>query len=160
MCNRTANPSVAAQCANPSGRAQPSRQRTWGFRFSWTDTFTLVVFGAAAVGLYHLSANLCCLLIIPVAHFFLFCNVFRMLRRREIIWAVLFVINVALWVLAGHFEWQNVLFCQIPVSLGTIYFEIRSSRYHGIFADRVNPRLKDCLEGTERFSSADTRGDR
>ncbi len=121
--------------------------RTWGFRFSVMDAVALIVFGAAAGGLYRLGSSLPWLVLIAAGHFFLFCNVFRVVRRRELLWAALYILNVGFWLLLGRLDWFNILACQLPVSAGVIAWEIKAARYHGICADRLNPALNDYLEG-------------
>ena len=74
---------------------QPAGKRTWGFRFSATDAIALLILGAAILGLYRVGSNLWWLVAIVAGHFFLFCNIFRVVRRRELIWSALFVLNVA-----------------------------------------------------------------
>ena len=83
----------------------------------------------------------------PAGHFFLFRNVFRVIRRRELIWAGLFLLNVGFWLLVGRLDWFNVMACQLPVSVGVIAWEVKATRYHGIFAKRLNPALKDYIDG-------------
>jgi hypothetical protein len=133
----------------PSSPTQSSTvpHRTWGFRFSLTDAFALVLFGAAAVGLQRLGSSLWWLVLVVAIHFFLFCNVFRLVRRRELLWAGLFVLNVGFWLLLDHLDWFNVLAVQLPASVGVIAWELKAPRYHGIFADRLNPRLDEYLNG-------------
>jgi hypothetical protein len=121
--------------------------RTWGFRFSVADAAALAAFGALAAGLHRLDSGLAWVVAVAAVHFFLFCNVFRVARRRELIWAALFIMNVGLWLWLGRLDWFNVLACQLPVSVVVIAWEIRTTRYHGIFADRLNPTLTDYLEG-------------
>jgi hypothetical protein len=125
---------------------RPSR-RPWGFRFSPTDAAALIAFGALAAGLHRLDSSLWWVAVVAAGHFFLFCNVFRVARRRELVWAGLFVVNVGLWVLLGRLDWFSVLACQMPVSSGVIAWEIKTLCYHGSLADRLNPNLKDFLEG-------------
>lgn len=116
-------------------------------RFSLIDAAALAAFGAVAAGLHRLDSSLCSLVAIVAGHFVLFCNIFRVARRRELIWAALLVSNVGLWLLLGRLDWFNVLACQLPVSVAVITWEIKARRYHGILADRLNPRLNDYLEG-------------
>jgi hypothetical protein len=125
-------------------------RRTWGFRFSAVDAIALIILGAAVFGLYRRDSKLWWLVAIVAAHFFLFCNIFRVVRRRELIWAVCFVLNVGLWLLLGRLECFNVLACQLPVSVGVIAWELKATRYHGILADRLNPALQDYLDGRVR----------
>lgn len=128
-------------------QASPAAPRTWGFRFSATDALALLLFGAAILGLYRLDSKLWWLMATVAGHFFLFCNVFRVVRRRELIWAACFVVNVGLWLLLSRLDWFNVLACQLPISVGVIAWELKAARYHGILADRLNPTLNDYLEG-------------
>ena len=122
-------------------------RRTWGFRFSLTDAVALAVFGVTIVVLDHFGTQLAWIVAIVAGHFFFFCNVFRLVRKREIIWASAFVANVGLWLSFGHLGWLNVLVCQLPVTLAVIAWELRDPRYHGIFADRLNPALQEHIQG-------------
>jgi len=126
---------------------KPERHRTWGFRFSLIDTVALGVFGVAVGVLRRFGSDLSWVVGIVAAHFFLFCNIFRVVRRRELIWAGIFVLNTLFWVLLARLDWFNVLACQLPVSAGVIAWEIRATRYHGVLADRLNPALEDYIEG-------------
>jgi len=125
----------------------PDPRRTWGFRMSAADIAALAAFGVLVVVLRHKESSLWWLLALAAIHFFLFCNVFRLLRRRELIWAGFFVGNVALWTVSGRLDLFNVLACQLPVTVGVLAWEIKAPRYHGIFAARLNPRLNEYLQG-------------
>ena len=126
---------------------QYQHKRNWGFRFSSIDAAALLAFGAAIAILHRFDSSLSWIVAIVASHFFLFCNVFRVVRRRELIWAVAFVMNVAFWLVLGRLEWFNVLACQLPISAGVIAWELKATRYHGVFADRLNTRLTDYIEG-------------
>ena len=126
---------------------QLQRKRTWGFRFSSMDGVALVVFGVTFAILHRVGSSLSSIEAIVAGHFFLFRNIFRVVQRRELIWAALFVLNVAFWLLLGRLDWFNALACQLPVSAGVIAWELKAPRYHGIFADRLNSRLADYLDG-------------
>src|SRR5439155_16220925 len=99
------------------------------------------------VGLHWLVSSLWWLVAIVAVHFFLFCNVFRVIRRRELIWAALSFLNVGFWLWLGRLDWFSVLACKLPVTVGFIAWEVKTTRYHGIFADRLNTQLEDYLEG-------------
>lgn len=124
-----------------------NKTRTWGFRFSLADVIAISVFTSAAAGLWHLGSPLWWLLVIAAGHFFLFCNVFRIVRRRELIWAGLFVLNVGLWAWFDRLTWPGVLLCQLPITVVLIVADIRAPGYHGVLAKRLNPRLNDYLNG-------------
>jgi hypothetical protein len=107
------------------------------------DAVMLAAFAGLAAWLYRIESTLWWLVVVLATHFFLFCNVFRVLRRRELIWAAFFVGNVAVWTASGRLGPFNVLACQLPVTVGVIAWEIKAPRYHGIFAEWLNPRLRD-----------------
>ncbi len=123
------------------------KTRTWGFRFSLTDALAICAFLGAAGVLWQQGNPLWWLLLIVAAHFFLFCNVFRIVRRRELIWAGLFVLNVVIWVWFDRLTWSCVLLCQLPITVALIIADMRAPGYHGVLAKRLNPRLNDYLEG-------------
>jgi hypothetical protein len=125
---------------------QTGGKQTWGFRFSAIDALALAAFGALAAGLSRIGSSLWWMVVIVAAHFFLFCNVFRVARRRELLWAAVFILNVATWLLSGRLDWFNVMACQLPVTTGVIAWEIKNARYHGIFADHFNANLKNHSE--------------
>lgn len=107
--------------------------RRRGFRLSITDLIAASVCAATTWLLGSTLGLLVWLLPITLGHFFLFCNVFRVVRRHELIWALLFVLNVSFWATAESFAWGPVILLQCPVTVAVIVAEIRSSRYHGIF---------------------------
>ncbi|MBI5818171.1 MAG: hypothetical protein HZA88_04225 [Verrucomicrobia bacterium] len=123
------------------------KARDRGFRFSTTDAVAIGVFTCAAVVLWRLDSPLWWMLVITAGHFFLFCNVFRIDRRHELIWAALFIVNVGVWVWFDHLSWAGVLFCQLPVTAGLVVANMRAPGYHGVFADRLNPKPNGHLEG-------------
>ncbi len=105
-----------------------------GFRFSVGDGIALA---AAAVATWLLLPHIGFLAWLPavaLGHFFLFCNVFRVRRRYELVWAAGFLLNFGAWALSGAFDWLGVLAVQTPLTLLVIVLEIRSPRYHGVFA--------------------------
>ena len=102
---------------------------------------------SAAVGLWYLNSPLWWLLVVAAGHFFLFCNVFRIVRRRELIWAGLYVLNVGVWTGFDRLTWRGVLLCQLPITVALVVADMRAPGYHGVLAKRLNPRLNDYLEG-------------
>ncbi|MFN0126338.1 MAG: hypothetical protein ACKV19_06605 [Verrucomicrobiales bacterium] len=63
-----------------------------------------------------------------VAHFFVFCNIVKVPRKLEILWALLFVINSGLWFAVENFDWRPVLFTQTPFTLATIGMTLAGRR--------------------------------
>ena len=123
------------------------KARTWGFRCSLTDAIAIGAFMSAAVGLWYLNSPLWWLLVVAAGHFFLFCNVFRIVRRRELIWAGLLILNVGVWAWFDHLTWPSILLTQLPITVGLIVADMRAPGYHGVLAKRLNPRLNDYLAG-------------
>lgn len=64
---------------------------------------------------------------------------FRVRRKLELIWAVVFIANVAAWQLSGRFAWGNVVLAQTPVTVALVAMELASSRYHGVGWAWINP---------------------
>jgi hypothetical protein len=122
--------------------------RRHGFRFSMSDALVLVAGVWLSWWLAEMPFPLWWIVPAAVGHFFLFCNVFLVWRRLELLWAAAFVLNVA-----GHFALEAynanpVLLWQAPVTLWVIVRQMRSPWYHGIFARQINPRLADYLNDT------------
>jgi hypothetical protein len=124
-----------------------TNNRNWGFRFSLTDALALLVLAAAAAALYRGESDLWWLVVLVGGHFFLFCNVFRVARKRELVWAALLLVNVTLWIFLDRMDWLHVILLQVPVSIAVVISEITGSRYHGIFANRLNSKRTNYLSG-------------
>ena len=80
-----------------------------------------------------------------LGHFFLFCNVFLVWRRWELLWAVAFVLNVGAHIAFATLDWLSPILFQVPVTVLVITWQIRSPWYHGIFAEKWNPRRQEYL---------------
>jgi len=121
--------------------------RTFGFRFSMTDAAVICLVIAAAGWLHRMENPLWWIVLVVVAHFFLFCNIFRIRRGYEYFWAGTFLLNVGFWLWRTKLDCLPVLAIQLPITACVVLAEMRSRRYHGIFAARINPRLNDYVEG-------------
>ena len=108
-----------------------------GFRFSVVDALFLALCAAGIWFLREPMGTYVWIIAAAAGHFFLFCNVFRVRRSYELIWASVFLANVAAWTTADRFSWAGILAVQLPVTAAAIVLEIRSPRYHGIFARRA-----------------------
>jgi hypothetical protein len=125
------------------------KSRAWGFRFFATDAIVLFAAAAGAVALWWMENPIWWVLAIVVGHFFLFCNVVRLRRNFELVWSVLFILNTGLWMWLENLSLMAVLACQLPITAAFVIAEMRSSRYHGIFAQRLNPRLDEYLRNRQ-----------
>ncbi|MDB6139929.1 MAG: hypothetical protein JWO94_3001 [Verrucomicrobiaceae bacterium] len=113
----------------------------YGFRFFATDALVLAAGTAGSWALWRQEFPLWWMVPCVVGHFFLFCNVFRVRRSYELVWAAAFLVNMGWWLSQGSLGWNPALLAQFPVTLIVLLAELRSPRYHGIFARRINPKL-------------------
>lgn len=124
---------------------QISRKRTWGFRFSFVDGIVLL---AALIGTSWLTNEIGDMGYLPVfvvMHFFLFCNVFRIRRKPELIWAFAFVLLTCLLLAFVRFSSIVLMVYQLPVTVVLIVRGIRLPDYHGVFARQLNSKLDEYL---------------
>jgi hypothetical protein len=122
-----------------------AKSRAWGLRLSCTDAVVLVAAAAGTVALWRMESPIWWLLAVVVGHFFLFCNVVRLHRSLELLWAIAFILNAGFWMWRQNLTLIPVLACQLPITVVLVIVELRSCRYHGIFAARLNPRLGEYL---------------
>lgn len=122
-----------------------SRPRTWGFHLSPSDIVVLVAACPATWFLWGSIGPLAGVVPLAVGHFFLFCNVFRIHRRKELVWAVVCLLNVGTWLACDHLWWPGIMIIQTPLTVALIWMEMRGPWYHGIGARRLNPRLDEYL---------------
>lgn len=118
-----------------------SQHRPFGFRLSLVDVLVLVVSTAVTIWLWRQNFPAWWLVPMVIGHFFLFCNVIRLRRNLELFWAVVFLGNVGWWMAQGSLDWQMPLVWQLPLTLALVLIEMKSSRYHGIAARKLNPQL-------------------
>jgi O-antigen ligase len=76
-----------------------------------------------------------------VAHFFLFCNVLRMSRALELMWAGLFIVLAGFTILTGSPTWVVTLAVSFVATVILAIVEMRKPSYHGVFWKRINPGL-------------------
>ena len=126
------------------------RSGHWGFRFFRTDIGVLAGLAGLTVWFLRAVPELAWLPPLVGGHFFLFCNVVRLCRRLELLWAAVFLLNVAAWAARGDLRLLPILLGQFPVTVVLVAWEIRQPRYHGVWADRLNPRLGDYLRSRSR----------
>jgi hypothetical protein len=113
--------------------------RPWGFRFSRSDLVVVLIglFIVWHAALHH--ADLAILTGFVLGHFFLFCNVFRVGERAELMWGALLLVNVAICGLLAEGSWWVVLPLQCVVTATVIVRALLSPGYHGAWCQRINP---------------------
>lgn len=77
-----------------------------------------------------------------VGHFFLFCNVFRIARGAELVWAAVFVLLSGATLLTEHPGWPVTITASLLLTVVLVIREMRRPSYHGIAWQRVNPQLQ------------------
>ena len=128
---------------------EPSRRRH-GFRFSILDAATIAAGLGLTFWLHAVDFPLWWIVAMAVGHFFLFCNVFLVWQRWEMIWAVALILNVGFHMASDSFGWVSPLLWQLPWTALFIGLQIRSPFYHGIFAERWNSQLQTFLDEPEQ----------
>lgn len=120
----------------------PTREFNPGFRLSAIDVAVLVL-GSVATAYLSLQVSLWLGLGVAfvVAHFFLFCNVFRVARPLELSWSALFVALAACSTLFAVPSWPLVFLLTLPATLVVIVLEMRKASYHGVLWESINPQL-------------------
>lgn len=112
-----------------------------GFRFSLRDAVVLA-FSAVLSAVVQMSDLWIGIAIaFVVLHFFLFCNVLRITRPPELVWAAVFsglVICSTLW---GIPSWPTVFAASLLVTVIIVFIEVRRASYHGACWRKINPGL-------------------
>ncbi|WP_372364700.1 hypothetical protein [Candidatus Uabimicrobium sp. HlEnr_7] len=105
-----------------------------GFRLSIIDIVFLTFAAILTYVAYPFMDVFTWIIPFVVVHFFLFCNVFRVHRNSEILWAIVFCANVIVHFHIFTFQWLTVLMIQIPITIIIILRQIFFLHYRGIFS--------------------------
>jgi hypothetical protein len=103
-----------------------------GFRFAWTDGIAIIACALTTRIAWPYLGDLSLLFPFVLAHFFLFCNVFRIRRSLELFWSAAFLIVCVIWLRTGHFTLAHVFWTQLPISLLVIAIGFCQRDYHGV----------------------------
>jgi hypothetical protein len=76
-----------------------------------------------------------------VGHFFLFCNVFRVSRAPELVWAGVFLALAGSTIALGVPGWPATVAASLATTVVVVTLEMRKPSYHGIGWRRINPTL-------------------
>jgi len=131
----------------PTGLTYQGKPRTCGFRLSHIDVAVLLVSALIGVGGFSPTYGFSVFVPFVVVHFFLFCNVFRIRRKPELVWGACFLLNCIAWIASGHVNIFAIIGTQFVVTVVIIANELRMPSYHGVLARRINPRIDDYLAG-------------
>lgn len=110
--------------------------RPHGFRISWIDCVVIMTTVALTWSQWAATEGLIAILPITFGHFFLFCNVFRIHRNLELIWASCFMVAAGTWIVLQPLAWWWLLAGMSPITITLITIEIKHERYHGVGSRR------------------------
>ena len=113
-----------------------------GFRLSEMDVGIVMLGICSSVLLARLDERLGVASLFVLAHFFLFCNVLRMSRPLELIWAVLFVLLAGSTLTFGLPSWNYMLIAMLVITLILAFVQILLPSYHGVLWRKINPNLE------------------
>ncbi len=117
-----------------------------GFRISIRDTAVLGV-GILSVVLLRVQMPVGAFVIgFVILHFFLFCNVFRIPRRPELIWAGTFVLLSCSTISVHVPGWIFTVVASLALSIFLICHSMAGPDYHGVGWQRINPGLREWWE--------------
>ncbi len=127
----------------------PQRKFQPGFRLSALDVVVLVVGGIASGYAMTVDRWFGIAIAFVVLHFFLFCNVLRMSRPLELIWAGIFVALAAAAISQKFLSWPLVIGISAGVTIIVAVIETRRSSYHGVGWQKLNPRLPEWWQSAD-----------
>ena len=126
-----------------------------GFRFSLLDILILII-GFFATFILSIQLWWIGMVIgIVVSHFFLFCNVFRISRSPELIWAAVFTVLAGTTILTGFPGWTITVALSITLSSFLIWRESKKPGYHGICWKTLNPALPEWWKESQGINKSE-----
>ena len=110
-----------------------------GFRLSALD----VIGGVASAYALTFDRSLGVAIAFVVLHFFLFCNVLRMSRPLELVWAGAFAALAVAALSFNVLSWPAVFAASAALTAIVAAIELRRPSYHGVGWQKLNPRLPE-----------------
>ena len=110
------------------------------------DVVILIVGLLGAWYLTTIDLSLSLMVIFVVGHFFLFCNVIRMARIPELIWAASFLMLCVGSIQFKLLSLYMVFLVSMMITLVLTAYELKKASYHGVFWQTLNPNLKQWFE--------------
>ena len=117
-----------------------------GFRLSFLDLIVLVCGAGASLAAASFEVWFGVTIAFVVAHFFLFCNVFRVDRNLEFAWSFLFLLLMGCTIKLGLPPLHISLIVSLVGTVLVIYFQMRQPWYHGTGWRVINPGLPQWWE--------------
>lgn len=117
------------------------RQFQPGFRLSALDIAVVVAGAGASAYAMTVDRWFGAAIAFVVLHFFLFCNVLRMSRPLELVWAGAFAALAVAALSFNVLSWPAVFAASAFLTLIVAMIELRRPSYHGVGWQTLNPRL-------------------
>jgi hypothetical protein len=117
-----------------------------GFRLSAIDIVVLCLGTIATIALWQRTWWIGFVIAFVTAHFFLFCNVFRISRPLELCWAGVFCLLAGSTIAADWPGWPVAIAGSLVGTLTVLVLGIRAPDYHGVLWQRLNPDLPQWWE--------------
>jgi hypothetical protein len=112
-----------------------------GFRLSIIDIIVLILGALGTFLVVQIEIGLGLAIAFTVGHFFLFCNVIRMPRHLELIWAALFIL-LAVSTITIHLPgWYTSFTISFVCTIVLVFIQMRRPSYHGVGWRQINPNL-------------------
>ena len=125
-----------------------------GFRLSLVDVLVLVGGAAFVVWAHGWNRRLAWAAAFVLLHFFLFCNVVRMSRPLELLWAAAFAGLVVAYD-RQLLTWPLLFGIAAALTVVLSIVEMRMPSYHGLGWRRINPQLESRWRAQHREPAAD-----
>ncbi|GAA6136811.1 hypothetical protein NBRC116583_05580 [Arenicella sp. 4NH20-0111] len=117
-----------------------------GFRLSIFDLAVIILGLAGAWYLRDISNEFSLVILFVLGHFFYFCNISRMSRMPEIIWAICFVISYGVGVFYGIVTVAEAFVISFIITIVLTVLEARKPSYHGVLWSKINPGAQDWFD--------------
>ena len=112
-----------------------------GFRVSEVDIGVLIAGVLISALLVRFDESFAVAVLFTLGHFFLFCNVLRMSRPLELLWAVIFIMLAGSTFRFGLPPFIYTLLTMFVVTTILATVQIQRPSYHGAFWRQLNPNL-------------------
>lgn len=124
---------------------------TPGFRLSILDV-VFVVAGVAATAVVGAVTWWWGLVVgLVIGNFFLFCNVFRIARRLELVWSAIFLFLASGTIVFDLPGWPITVALTTAATIVVVILEMRKPSYHGVGWQWLNPELPAWWEQQRRL---------
>lgn len=122
-------------------RPDPCTEFRPGFRFAPSDAVVLLAGAVGTTLAWRVDPWLGIAVLLPVVMFFVFCNVVRMVRRLELVWAATYVAGCLARQGLGWPSWPWLVVGSVVLAAALVVMQLRRADYHGVGWRACNPQL-------------------